>query len=77
MSNIHDVGENYKTLTCSPCNEAFSNAEQLNNPKRTASHKSKSKQSVCKPGQRVFMGKYDCNRHFNTVCPLNPERTVK
>ena len=66
-----------KNFSCSPCNEEFSNAEDLSNHKKTPAHKTRSKQSVCKDCKKVFTGKYESTHHFNTACPFNPDRAAK
>ena len=66
-----------KNFSCSPCNEEFSNVEDLSNHKKMPAHKMRSKQSVCKDCKKVFTGKYESTRHFNTACPFNPDRAAK
>lgn len=74
----YHLGEHVqRNFSCASCNEDFVSADELNVHKRSQDHRQRSKQSICKSCKNTFSGKYERDRHFNTTCPFNAERTVK
>ena len=71
------VDHSEKGFDCETCVQSFSTQEELNSHHRSANHKAKSKQRVCKGCGKSFNTKHDTDRHFLNSCPFNPERVAK
>ena len=66
-----------KNFNCGTCKEVFANSTEFMAHKKTNAHKANSKRTECKACKKIFTGRYEENRHWENVCPFNPERPVK